>query len=186
MDLEPDPGRNPPTASAMDVAMRWLAVRGHSRAEVESRLRKAGFPDEIAADTVARLSELGILSDRDLALAAVATGLRRNLSRARLQHDLERRGVPAADATWALDASGEQEPDAVRALRVAETWVRAHPSVAVEADLRAFRRLGGMLLRKGYDEELVDDVCRAVLGELGGSDDPWTTVGRGADGARID
>ena len=156
---------HPTVASAMDMALRWLADRGRSRAQVEDRLRRAGFSDEIAAGIGARLTELGILSDRDFALAGVETGLRRGLSRPYLQQQLEGRGVTAPDAAWALEEAGNQEPDAVRALHLAEAWARDHPTLVDRPGERALRRLAGMLLRKGYDEELVGDVCRAVLGE---------------------
>ena len=96
MDLD---SGNPAFASAMEMAMRWLEVRGRSRAQIEARLRQAGFPPGVAEAVVARLAELGILSDRAFALAGVETGLRRGLSRPYLQHVLERRGVEEQDAS---------------------------------------------------------------------------------------
>lgn len=173
-------------ATAMDMALRWLAARGRSRAQVEARLRQAGFSDSIAGGVGARLTELGILSDRDFALAAVETGLRRGLSRPYLQQQLEGRGVAAGDAAWALEESAHQEQDALRALHLAEAWVRAHPSVAAEPGARAFRRLGGMLLRKGYGEELAGDVCRAVLGEPSGMPEDAVGAESAAGGEGID
>src|SRR5436305_91487 len=131
-------------SDAMDMAMRWLGARSRSRAQIEARLRQAGFPPGVAEAVVARLAELGILSDRAFALAGVETGLRRGLSRPYLQHVLERRGVEEQDATWALEESGNQEPDAVRALHLAEVWSRAHPAMVAEPGGRAFRRLGAM------------------------------------------
>jgi SOS response regulatory protein OraA/RecX len=183
MDLD---STHPTVASAMDMALRWLAARGRSRAQVEARLRQAGFSDEIAAAVGARLVELGILSDRDFALAGVETGLRRGLSRPYLQHQLEGRGVAARDAMWALDVAGNQEPDAVRALELAEAWARAHPSLVDAPGGRAMRRLGAMLLRKGYDEELVGDVCRAVLGDPSGILDEGTGAEGSTEGVELD
>lgn len=145
--------------------MGWLEVRGRSRAQVEARLRHDGFAPDVAEGVGDRLVELGILSDRAFALAGVETGLRRGLARPYLRHDLERRGVAEEDASWALEESVNQEPDESRALRLAEAWARAHPTVVAGPWHRAFRRLGTLLARKGYDEELIGDVCRSVLGE---------------------
>ena len=165
MDTDPGNRAVDVVPEAMDMAMRWLEARGRSRAQVEARLRQAGFPPAVAEAVVARLTELGILSDRAFALAGVETGLRRGLSRPYLRHVLERRGVEEEDAAWALEEAGNQEPDGVRALRLAEGWARTHPAMVAEPGGRAFRRLGAMLARKGYDEELVGEVCRAVLGD---------------------
>jgi SOS response regulatory protein OraA/RecX len=159
---------NPTVAEAMDMAMRWLEVRGRSRAQVEARLQQAGFSPAVAEHVGTRLTELGILSDRAFALAAVESGLRRGLSRSYLRHGLEGQGVGAEDVTWALEESGNQDPDTFRALELAEAWIRAHPLIAAEQGPRAFRRLGGMLVRKGYEEELAGDICRTVLGEPSG------------------
>ena len=147
------------------MAMRWLEVRGRSRAQLEARLRHAGFSPEAAEATGERLSELGILSDRAFALAGVETGLRRGFARPYLQGDLERRGVGEEDAAWALEESVNQEPDEARARLLAESWARAHPSLVAGPWDRAFRRLGSILVRKGYEEDLVVEVCRAVLGD---------------------
>ena len=147
---------------AMELALKWLTVRGRSRVQIEARLRQAGFSDEIAARVSRRLTELGILDDRAFALAGAQTGLRRGLARGYLQHQLEGKGVDASDAAWALEETGNGDSDAVRARQLADTWVRSHPS---ETGVRGLRRLGSLLVRRGYDEELAVDVCRQALGD---------------------
>jgi regulatory protein len=160
--MQPDPGSITYEA-AMDLALQSLALRSRSRAQVDVRLRRAGASEAVAEDVIARLEELGILDDRTFALAGVESGVRTGLASGYLQAQLEGRGVPAEDAAWALEETGISASDAARALRLAEGWVRAHPS---ETGVRGLRRLGSLLVRKGYDEELAADVCRRVLGDL--------------------
>lgn len=148
--------------AAMELALRWLAVRGRSRAQIEDRLRRAGASEDIAGGVAARLAELGIINDRAFALAGAQTGLRKGLARGYLQGELESKGVAGDDAAWALEETGNTDADPARALRLAEGWARAHPS---ETGVRGLRRLGSLLIRKGYDEELAVDVCRRVLGD---------------------
>ena len=146
----------------MELALRWLAVRGRSRAQIEDRLRRSGASEDIAEGVAGRLAELGILNDRAFALAGAQTGLRRGLARSYLQGELEGKGVAGDDVAWALEETGNTDSDSARALRQAEGWARAHPS---ETGVRGLRRLGNLLMRKGYDEELAVDICRRVLGD---------------------
>src|SRR5512138_243946 len=52
---------------AMDSALLLLKYRRRSEAEMTSRLKRKGFSDEVVQPTVARLRELGLLNDEDLA-----------------------------------------------------------------------------------------------------------------------
>jgi regulatory protein len=153
----------------MDEAMRWLAIRGRSRAEVAAKLVRRGFDATTAEAVVSRLTDLGILDDRRFAAGGAATGLRRGLSRYNIQVQLEAKGVASEDAAWGLEEAGNEQTDAERARLLAESWMRMHPGRSGTA---AWRRLGGLLARKGYDEELVEDVCRSLLGEPSGVREP--------------
>ena len=159
--MHPDTG-NLTYDAGMQLALRWLAVRGRSRAQLEERLRGAGASEEVAEAVGGRLAELGILNDRAFALAGAESGLRKGLAKGYLRGELEGTGVDRADVVWALEETGNEDPDAARAVRLAEEWARAHPS---ETGVRGLRRLGNLLMRKGYDEELAADVCRRVLGD---------------------
>lgn len=147
---------------AMDLAMRWLAVRGRSRRQVEERLRAAGFEDTIAEATGRRLEELGVIDDRQFAAFEVESRLRRGYARPYAHAVIEAQGVAAPLVTEVLEDTSSHGTETDRATRVAERWLAVHrpPDRAV-----AFRRLGGVLARRGFDEDVVWDVCRSLVGE---------------------
>jgi regulatory protein len=82
------------TVRAFDSALRALARRDHSIAELERKLRERNISETAAAAVVARLVESGYLDDRRFAErwadAAVRNGRGYGV---RLRQDLARRGV---------------------------------------------------------------------------------------------
>ena len=83
-------------ASLHDRALRCLAQREHSRAELARKLGSLGEADEVKAE-LDRLTELGLLSDARFADAYVrAKAARFGASRLRLE--LSRRGVSGVRA----------------------------------------------------------------------------------------
>ncbi len=63
--------------NAFDHAMRLLAARDHSRAELENKLTKKGFEQEAITSTMERLDQLNLLDDRAFAGSCMAGIARR-------------------------------------------------------------------------------------------------------------
>lgn len=145
---------------AFDKALRLLTYRSRSRKELKDRLARAGFEPNVVSKVEARLYELGLLDDpgfaRDFAEQALARGVSIHLVR----HELENKGVA---------------PDVVEIALAEETWGDLERARGVArrraltyADLpkaTAFRRLAGYLAQKGYEEEVVAEVCYEVVGD---------------------
>lgn len=79
------------TLSLRDRALRCLAQRDHSRAELARKLVGHGSPEEVA-DLLQSLKELGLQSDSRFAGTYVRSKANR-LGNARLAQELVRRGV---------------------------------------------------------------------------------------------
>ncbi|PSK63248.1 Regulatory protein RecX [Micromonospora sp. MH33] len=131
---------------AREICLRQLAVRPRTRAELAGALAKRGISEEVADQVLDRYDEVGIVDDAAFARAWVSsrhTG--RGLSRRALANELRQRGVDGEVAGEALDEIDE-ETEAETARALVERKLR---SARGEPDA-VFRRLVGMLARKGY------------------------------------
>ncbi|MGK5739042.1 regulatory protein RecX [Micromonospora sp. URMC 103] len=131
---------------AREICLRQLAVRPRTRAELAGALTKRGISEEVAAQVLDRYDEVGIIDDAAFARAWVSSRhMGRGLARRALANELRQRGVDGDVASEALgELSEETEAETARALvdRKLRT-ARGEPDAV-------FRRLVGMLARKGY------------------------------------
>ncbi|MBM7493132.1 regulatory protein RecX [Micromonospora luteifusca] len=131
---------------AREICLRQLAVRPRTRAELAGALAKRGISEEVSAEVLDRYDEVGIIDDAAFARAWVSSRhAGRGLARRALANELRRKGVDGEVATEALgELDEETEADTARGLveRKLRT-ARGEPDAI-------FRRLVGMLARKGY------------------------------------
>ncbi|TDB75271.1 regulatory protein RecX [Micromonospora sp. KC723] len=132
--------------AAREICLRQLAVRPRTRAELAGALAKRGISDEVSAQVLDRYDEVGIIDDAAFARAWVSSRhAGRGLARRALANELRQRGVDGEVAQEALgELDEETETETARALveRKLRT-ARGEPDAV-------FRRLVGMLARKGY------------------------------------
>jgi regulatory protein len=142
---EPAPPRDP-AELAREICLRQLAVRPRTRAELATALTRRGITDEVAAEVLDRYDEVGIIDDAAFARAWVTSRHQgRGLARRALANELRRHGVDgeiANEALGELDETTEAETARVLVDRKLRT-ARGAPDAV-------FRRLVGMLARKGY------------------------------------
>ncbi|AEB43564.1 regulatory protein RecX [Micromonospora maris AB-18-032] len=131
---------------AREICLRQLAVRPRTRAELATVLARRGISEETADAVLDRYDEVGIIDDAAFARAWVSSRhAGRGLARRALANELRQRGVDGDTASAALDELDEStEAETARALveRKLRT-ARGEPDAV-------FRRLVGMLARKGY------------------------------------
>jgi regulatory protein len=146
---------------ALDKALKLLTVRSRSRSELGDRLGRAGFSGEVIEKVDARLNELGLVDDlafaKEWASQAIAG---RGLSSQRIQRELATRGVPEAVTEEALPYGPGGDFD--RALGLARRRVLTYGGLPKPT---AYRRLAGFLGQRGYEEDLIEEVCSRVLGD---------------------
>lgn len=148
-----------PYRAALDLAFGYLAPRARSRAEVRQRLLRAGFRPETADEVDARLAELGLLDDRALAREVAERADARREGPEALRRALAARGVPDGVATEAL--AGLPRDPREEAFALAEERVRTLGKLPPASRVR---RLAAFLVRRGYAQDLVEEVCRRLLG----------------------
>jgi regulatory protein len=154
-----EPDRDPGEL-AREICLRQLAVRPRTRAELATALHRRGIAEDVIEQVLDRYDEVGIINDEAFARAWVASRHHgKGLARRALAGELRRKGVDAEAVGEALDELDPQtEEETARAL-VARR-MRVERAAAPDA---AFRRLVGMLARKGYPAGLAIRVVKDAL-----------------------
>ena len=163
----PRPSRAPKhPKSCHERALGLLAVRPRSRRELERRLLQAGFETEEVTDVLERLERVGLIDDEAFArqVAEHEFGERRAGARS-VAGALAAKGVARATVEAVLAEAPEDEESRADAL----ASVRARRLTDVEA-AKAFARLSGLLMRRGYAPDLARRAARRALDLRAGED----------------
>jgi regulatory protein len=151
-----------PAELAREICLRQLAVRPRTRTELATALRRRGIDPEVAAEVLDRYGEVGIVDDRAFASAWVSSRHHgKGLARRALAGELRRKGVEADVVDQALEElPGETEAETARALvaRKLRTERPGRPDAT-------FRRLVGVLARKGYPAGLAVAVVKDAMAD---------------------
>ena len=142
-------------------AIKLLAAKPRSVAELRERLLRAKNTDEATVETViSRLSEYGYLNDERFAFSYASYKVKqRPIGRGRLERDLKFKKVDSGVANEALEmvyaeTSEEELIDKALAKRLR---IRGKPKNRNEV-----KSLFDHLLRQGFDFELVSDKVRSL------------------------
>jgi regulatory protein len=155
------PGGRP--AKRKDVherALGLLAVRQRSRAELERRLVGAGFDaDEVAAE-LSRLEQVGLIDDRAFARALAERSVTKRGEGSRVVASrLATAGVARAISDEVLQELSSDD-ESGRALSLAGSRVSRLAGLPQD---KAFSRLSGFLMRRGYAPGVARWAARRAL-----------------------
>jgi len=154
------PPRDLSPTSARQRALRRLARRDHSEAEMRQALARNGFAADVVDETVARLRAEKYLDDQGFVTRFARSRVQHHgLGRNRVREALRARGVSRAIIeTGVAEALRDvSEPEALEA--VARRYWRQHGR---DEPLQRIRKLWAFLLRRGFPGGLV----RERLGKL--------------------
>ena len=144
---------------ARQIALRTLAARGRSVAEVKQKLRDRGIEESVVDEEVSRLVTEGLLNDFDLAEQLVwSLQEHKNLGPVAIRQALIKRKIPSAIIDRVIPHASDIEPDVIEQL----ARDRMRSMSGLEPDVQK-RRLVGFLARRGYTgSEVYRAVDRAV------------------------
>jgi regulatory protein len=131
-------------------ALRLIAVRPRSRAELARRMGEWGLSEAATGAVLERLAAIGAVDDGVLAAAVVSSRRAHAYGRLRVDADLERLRVDAAARAVAETDAGAEVERAHRALQA-----RGAPDPRDPAGLR---RAAGFLHRRGFDPDTIATV----------------------------
>ncbi len=151
------------SARARNAALRLLALRPRTAAEMRERLRRR-FSDTAAEQTVSKLQAEGLLNDKDFARQWRESRERRKpRSPGMIAQELKQRGVAAEIISQALEGFDSYAAAYRSAIRYA--------SRQSSSDRAAFgRRVGSYLERRGFNPGVIRRTVEQLQGELGVSD----------------
>ncbi|GAB4423200.1 MAG: regulatory protein RecX [Thermodesulfovibrionales bacterium] len=164
--------RNDSHGQVLQYACRLLSYRGRSEKELSKRLRTKGFDEDAIDKVISDLRSNGYLDDRKL-----ASSLRRYaeeskyLSLLGTKRLLRERGIPAAVIDEAL--TGFDEPETAkrlveRKLRRMKKGDQKNRQIFLGEgadDNTSKRRLEGMLLRRGFSRDIIQEVIKSFRRE---------------------
>ncbi len=157
------PRKSRPPSSCFDRAVRILALRDHSRAELHRKLTAAGHAPEEIEDALRRLSELGYLDD-----ARFAEEYARQLSESgKVGRMAAVRKLLAAgiDRNTAETAAAQAFDGVDERARAEELIRRRFPQAADgSADVRARARAARFLAGRGFSGSVIAQVLRGIDG----------------------
>lgn len=156
-----------PVSVARAIVLRKLAAQSRTRAELERALKRKQVPDDAARTVLDRMESVGLIDDETFARDWVESRQqRRHLSKSALRRELTAKGVERSEIDTALDVvDSEDELTAARALAAK----KARPTVGLDAQVR-YRRLAGVLARRGFSPHVVSRVLAETLSDRDPSD----------------
>lgn len=162
----PLPSTSDRAEQARALCLRLLTARARTRSELEDRLAKRGYPDEVSAQVLDRLAQVGLIDDEDFAEQWVRSRrLHAGKGKRALAAELRNKGVDNEVITAALagiDAGAERTRaeqlvrDKLRREKLGDPGDR-------DTENKVARRLVGMLARRGYSQTMALDVVTAEL-----------------------
>lgn len=145
---------------AYQAALRFLAARPRSRAEVERRLAAKGHAAEAIAPALERLEAHGYLDDASFAAYWVENRNRfRPRSAAAVRHELRQKGV---DAETIRSALGELDEDEAAWAAVAQRLERWRGLTKEQL----MQKIMNYLARRGFSYEIAQRTARRAWAQL--------------------
>ena len=148
---------------ARDLCLRLLTARARTRAQLAAQLTKRGYPDDVSARVLDRLTEVGLVDDQDFAEQWVRSRhFTAGKGKRALAAELRIKGVEdevIAEALADVDADAER----IRAEQLVADKLRRERLDDAADDVKVTRRLVGMLARRGYSQSMAFDVVKVAL-----------------------
>src|SRR5574337_133306 len=131
------------------LCLRLLTARARTRAELAGQLTKRGYPDDVSARVLDRLTVTRLVDDAEFA---------EQWTRSRRANTGKGKQVLAAELRGkGIDAGAERD----RAERLVRARLRRE--TLSDDDARVSRRLVAMLARRGYGQSMIYDVVSTEL-----------------------
>ena len=142
------------------IPFGFWSIRARSRKEIEDRLHFAHYDREVISLILYKLEKENLLDDQEFSRQWVQSRMKKYGS-ARITRELQMKGLDRETAESALEEYSEEDELRSAAL-LAEKKIR---SVRSETDRKVlFRRVTGMLVRRGYSWEIARKAFDLVSG----------------------
>lgn len=147
---------------ARTIALRKLTAKACTRHELDQALQAKNVPQGVIDGVLDRLEEVRLVDDASFAVDWVTSRQqRRHLSRRLLRRELQAKGVESSHINSALDRI-DRNAELTSARDLVERKRAAMNGLSRDVQ---YRRLAGILGRRGFDAGITTQVLADVLGE---------------------
>ena len=144
----------------MIKALDFISYKARTSQETRIKLRNAGYDDDLIESTLARLSENGLLNDKEYAAQWVEERLRlKPRSRRMLTYELRQKGI----SSGMIQSAVENVDDYQSALEIAEKRLYRYDSLS-KIEFR--NKLGNYLAGKGYSFDVISETTRKLWKQI--------------------
>ncbi|MAS34770.1 MAG: RecX family transcriptional regulator [Anaerolineaceae bacterium] len=145
---------------AVDRAVRYLAYRPRSTAEVRRNLADKQTPEAVIEAAVERLNRMGYLDDQSFARFWVDNRNQfKPLSERALRYELRQKGVPDSVIASALDDLDANDA----AYRAAQSRVRSYRQ-KTRTEFR--NKMSAFLQRRGFNFDVIRETVEQLIAEI--------------------
>lgn len=152
---------------ALDRAVGLLAIRARSRREIEQRLLRAGYDEEVVSMVLYKLEREKLLDDEDFSVQWVESR-KRKYGSTRIAMELRMKGVDPETAEAALACCSEED-ELETAAALARRKIKSDRDSCDRRKL--FQRVTAFLVRRGYSWDIAKKAFEEALEEP--SDYDW-------------
>jgi regulatory protein len=147
---------------ALKLALKFLAARARSEAEVRAKLAQAGFSAKIVDTALGKLRSLKLLDDRVFAGNFARSRIdNRGYGPLRLERELRQKGVAGALVRRVLDESFGKREGQERARELLAKRFRGKNL----GDAKNLRRAISFLQRRGYRDTTIAEILHQPMGD---------------------
>ena len=146
--------------AALDRAVSLLAMRAHSRGEIEQKLLRAHYRPATVEMVLYKLKRENLLDDADFARQWTAARSGRKLGSSRIAQELRRKGVSTETIAEAISEIDEDDQLSAASSLAEKALRRAKPG---EDPRKTAQRIIGMLARRGYSWDIARKAIQQVM-----------------------
>lgn len=145
--------------NANNYALKFLSSRWRTEKEIEDRMTKKGFDEEIIDETLNYLKKYELIDDRRFAETYAEEKIRlKKLGTYRIKYELCNKGVDEEIASEVVEKYSDDEFE--RAMELASKKIRSYKK---DDKNTIYRKLGGYLQRRGFSYDCVSKVLRELI-----------------------
>jgi regulatory protein len=150
-----------PDSRALEAALRFLDFKPRTQGELDQKLIKLGFSQEVRKNTCAYLQSLGLIDDeRYTEEWILERSEKKRSSRRKIFHELISKGISRGMAEERLNELYPPDLEAEKAAWVAQKLVRNNQDLSHE-EMEA--KIKNFLFRKGFHRDAIKKVCRQLF-----------------------
>jgi regulatory protein len=158
---QPEKPKRKPNATALQHAVKLLAARPYSERKLKEKLYNRSFETEEIRNALSRLKKERLLDDEKFAEDFVnARVLSRPRGSTALIRDLLARGIPMDVARKVVAATTAEHDEPTLAMKLVVQKLDHYRSLD---DRARWRRLAGLLARRGFTPDTIRKVLRDAL-----------------------